>query len=118
MAHPVIWFEVLGTDGGDLRRFYGSLFNWSFDINNPGQYGLVSTGGNAGIPGGIGTVYPEARSWVTFYVETPDVDASLAQAQELGGKIVMPRTVKPGVTMGIFEDPEGHVIGLVERQAA
>lgn len=118
MAHPVMWFEVLGTDGDQLRRFYGSLFDWSFDINNPVKYGLVSTGTHGGIPGGIGTVYPGARSWVTFYVETPDVDAALARAQELGGKIVVPRTVKPDVTMGVFEDPEGHVIGLVERQAA
>ena len=30
----------------------------------------------------------------------------------------MPRTVMPDVTLAIFEDPEGHAIGLVEAQAA
>jgi hypothetical protein len=28
MTHPVMWFEVLGTDGGKLRTFYGELFGW------------------------------------------------------------------------------------------
>jgi uncharacterized protein len=71
-----------------------------------------------GISGGVGVSYPGTREWVTFYVETPDITASLAQAQQLGGRIVMPRTVLPGVTLGIFEDPEGHAIGLIEPDPA
>jgi predicted enzyme related to lactoylglutathione lyase len=55
---------------------------------------------------------------VTFYTETPDVTASLAKAKALGGRIVMPRTETPGAILGIFEDPEGHVLGLVEARAA
>jgi hypothetical protein len=113
-----MWFEVLGKDGDKLRQFYGGLFGWSFDANNPIKYGMVNTGGKRGIPGGIGETYPGTRPWVTFYVETPDVAASLAQAHRLGGAIVLPRTVMPDVTLGVFEDPEGHVIGLVEAKAA
>jgi len=26
MKHPVMWFEVLGKDGGKLCQFYGALF--------------------------------------------------------------------------------------------
>ena len=51
-------------------------------------------------------------------METPDVAASLAQAGRLRGTIVLPRTVMPDVTLGVFEDPEGHVIGLVEARPA
>lgn len=116
MAHPVMWFEVLGRDGDALRRFYGSAFGWTFAGNTP--YGIVDTGDKRGIPGGVGPTYPGTRPWVTFYVETPDVSASLAQVERLGGKIVMPRTAMPDVTLGVFEDPEGHVVGLVERKAA
>ena len=32
MTHPVMWFEVLGADGGKLRKFYGDLFGWTFDV--------------------------------------------------------------------------------------
>jgi uncharacterized protein len=118
MAHPVMWFEVLGEDGERLRTFYRGLFGWKIDANNPIKYGLVDTGVARGIPGGVGQSAAGTRPWVTFYVETADVTASLKEAERLGGKVVMPRTVTPDVTMGVFEDPEGHVIGLVEAKAA
>jgi predicted enzyme related to lactoylglutathione lyase len=113
-----MWFEVLGTDGAKLQQFYGGLFGWTFDVIQPINYGVVKTGGDRGIMGGVGQVFPGTRSWATFYIETPDVDASLAQAERLGGTIVTPRTVLPDVTLGLFEDPEGHVIGLVEARPA
>ena len=118
MAHPVMWFEVLGNDGGKLQKFYGDLFGWTFDVIPQIDYGVVKTGDARGIMGGIGGPYPGTGSWVTFYTETPDVTASLARAQALGGKIVMPRTVLPDVILGVFEDPEGHTLGLVEARAA
>ncbi|PYQ81137.1 MAG: glyoxalase [Acidobacteria bacterium] len=116
MQHPVMWFEVLGRDAATLCRFYGGLFGWRFN-GDPTKYGMVDEV-NRGIPGGVGESYPGTRPWVTFYVETPDVTASLAQAERLGGKVVMPRTALPGVTLGVFEDPEGHAVGLVEGKAA
>ncbi len=118
MAHPVMWFEVLGADGGKLRRFYGDLFGWTFDVIPEIDYGVAKTGDARGIMGGIGGPYPGTSSWVTFYTETPDVTASLTKAQALGGKIVMPRTELPDVILGIFQDPEGHTLGLVEARAA
>ena len=120
MAHPVMWFEVLGQDGNKLQQFYGSLFGWHINADNPVKYGIVDTGETRGIPGGVGAAAkPGSRSWVTFYVETPDVAASLMRAQELGGKVIMPKMTTPdATTLGAFEDPEGHVIGLVEARAA
>ena len=118
MAHPVMWFEVFGKDGGKLQQFYGRLFGWTINADNPMKYGVVDTGAGRGIPGGVGQVQNGGRAWVTFYVETPNITASLAEAVRLGGKTIMPRTVTPDVIMGVFEDPEGHVIGLVEPQAA
>jgi uncharacterized protein len=117
VAHPVMWFEVLGKDGNILQTFYGSLFGWTFDTSNPTKYGLAQTGDGRGIPGGVGTVSMGTRPWVTFYVETPDVDASLTRAQQLGGKVVMQKTTMPDVTLAVFEDPEGHAIGLVQAKA-
>ena len=117
MAHPVTWFEVLGSDGDELRTFFADLFGWTFNADNPIKYGTADTKTGRGIPGGVGQAYPGTRSWVTFYVETPSVTASLERAAQLGGRIVLPRTVMAGATLGIFEDPEGHVIGLVEASA-
>jgi len=118
MAHPVMWFEVLGADGGTLRRFYGDLFGWTFDVIPQIDYGVAKTGDARGIMGGIGPASPGTKPWVTFYTETPDVAASLAKVVALGGRVITPRTVLPDVTLGVFEDPEGHTLGLVEARAA
>ena len=114
MKHPVMWFEVLGKDAG----LVSSTARSSLVVRRrPVRVRMVQSNGR-GIPGGVGVSYPGTREWVTFYVETPDVTASLAHVEHLGGRVVMPRTVMPGVTLGIFEDPEGHAIGLVEAPAA
>ena len=118
MTQPVMWFEVLGTDGARLQKFYSGLFGWTFDVIEPIKYGVTDTGETRGIRGGVGQTFPGVRPWVTFYVETPDVSASLAEAVKLGGRVVTPRTVLPGATIGVFEDPEGHTVGLVEAKAA
>ena len=115
-THPVMWFEVLGADGAKLKRFYGDLFAWAMDSDNPMGYGMVEAQGGKGIPGGVGPAYAGTRPWVTFYVETPDIDATLAKAVGLGGSVVVPRTQLPDTTLAIFADPEGHAIGLVEAK--
>jgi len=118
MAHPVMWFEVMGSNGGKLRDFYGQLFGWTYTVLEGPDYGVVATGDSRGIPGGVGGA-PKGNAWsVTFYTETPDVTASLSKAAALGGKIVMPRTELPGAIIGLFADPEGHVLGLVEATAS
>ena len=55
---------------------------------------------------------------MTFYVSATDIEASLAKAKELGGKVLMPRTeIQPGTVLGLFADPDGNAIGLVEEAA-
>ena len=52
---------------------------------------------------------------VTFYIEVPDVGASLDQVEKLGGtKVMGPETMTEDLTIGLFNDPEGHLIGLVQ----
>jgi uncharacterized protein len=117
MTHPVVWFEVMGDDGAELRRFYSQLFHWKIDANNPMNYGMVEAADGRGIAGGIGQLEHAPQPRVTFYVATTDIEKSLHQVCELGGGVLMPRTELPGGTIiGMFADPEGNPIGLVEEQ--
>jgi predicted enzyme related to lactoylglutathione lyase len=94
------------------------MFGWEIDANNPMKYGTIAREGNVtadgvGIGGGIGPAPEGYDGHVTFYVGVPDVEASLAQAAELGGTRMMgPDKVMEGVEIGLFLDPEGHTIGL------
>ena len=117
MQHPVMWFEVLGQNGAKLQEFYSRLFDWKLNADNPLKYGMLESNGR-GISGGIGATYPGTRPWVTFYVETPDPAATLTAAERLGGRVVMPVREFPDTTIALFEDPEGHVIGLVKAKPA
>jgi predicted enzyme related to lactoylglutathione lyase len=118
MGQPVVHFEVMGTDGGKLREYYSQMFGWKINADNPMNYGTVDPA-DAGIGGGIGQM-PEGREGhVTFYVGVPDVEASLQQAESLGGSRLMgPDKVMEGVEIGLFNDPEGHTIGLFKMAAA
>lgn len=53
MPNPVVHFEIKGKDAKKLQDFYGKLFQWKIDANNPIQYSLVKTGVEGGIGGGI-----------------------------------------------------------------
>ena len=112
MASPVVHFEITGKDGAKLQKFYGDLFDWKIDANNPMNYGIVDNGGE-GINGGVGET-PQGDGHVTFYVQVPDINAALEKAESMGGKTVMPREEMEMVTFALFSDPEGHMVGLVE----
>ena len=116
MGSPVVHFEIVGKDQVALQTFYTSLFGWQIDDQNPMHYGMVATGGNGGINGGI-TTNDQDRG-VTIYVEVADLGAALTTAERLGGKIVMPPMDSPGaVSMAMFSDPAGNVIGLTKADS-
>ena len=115
MGAAVTHFEINARDAKRLQEFYGTLFDWKIDANNPMQYGLVDTGLKIGIGGGVGQSSEQTPAAVTFYVQVEDVQAYLDRALRLGGRVVVPFTEIPDmVTMAMFADPEGNVIGLVK----
>ena len=123
MGQAVVHFEVVGKDGEKLQRYYGELFGWNVNADNPMQYGMVdakdntSMTGDNGIGGGIGQGPDGYEGHVTFYVAVPDVEQALQKAESLGGTRVMgPEKIMDMVELGQFKDPEGNVIGLVKDQ--
>jgi predicted enzyme related to lactoylglutathione lyase len=120
MGAPVVHFEIVGKDADGLKRYYTELFGWEIDSGNPMNYGTIDRESNlsadgVGIGGGIGPASEGYEGHVTFYVGVPDVGASLAEAERLGGTRMMgPDKVMEGIEIGLFTDPEGHVIGLFQ----
>jgi predicted enzyme related to lactoylglutathione lyase len=118
MGMPVVHFEITGRDGEALKRYYAELFGWDVNSENPMNYGVVDreqnlTEGGVGIGGGISTAMG-SDGGVTVYVQVPDVEEALAKAEALGGTRLMgPDEVMEGLVIGIFNDPEGHMIGVM-----
>ena len=123
MGQPVVHFEIVGKDADQLKRYYSELFGWEINSDNPMNYGTIDRESNLspdgiGIGGGIGPGPEGYDGHVTFYVGVPDVGASLADAERLGGTRMMgPDKVMEGIEIGLFTDPEGHVIGLFQTSS-
>ena len=117
MAHPVVFFEVVGRDRTALRDFYTQAFGWKgSDVPGPMEYTTIEPGGERGIAGGIGSDPSGGGGHVTFYVDTDDIDASLAEIERLGGKRTMGPVDVPQGKIAHFTDPEGHTVGLWSGQ--
>jgi predicted enzyme related to lactoylglutathione lyase len=113
MGKPVVHWEIHAQDAAKAQQFYSELFDWQINSNNPWNYGLVTTGDEGGINGGIGPA--QGPKGVQFYVQVPDLQAYLDHAERLGGKVLMPPTELPGVvTMAMFADLEGNPVGLIK----
>jgi predicted enzyme related to lactoylglutathione lyase len=93
------------------------VFDWKMSPPTPemGNYSMVDHGGE-GIAGGIGgTMAPQDQSRVTIYIQVDDPDAYLAKVNAAGGRTLMPTmNVTEGVTIAMFADPSGNVMGLLK----
>ena len=125
MGQPVVHFEILGKDADKAQSYYSELFGWDIEplpFENPTQYGLVkredhTNADGIGIGGGVGGAPDGYDGHVTFYVEVPDVDAALAKAESLGGTRMMgPDQVPGGPVIGLFTDPDGNTVGVVQAE--
>ena len=112
MGAPVVR-GIIGGRGNQLEDFYRELFDWKIDSNNPMTYGMVDTGSPGGVNGGVGGSQ-DGKNRVSVYIEVDDFDATLAQAEKLGGKTILPpRQVPSGPRLAMFADPAGNITGLL-----
>jgi hypothetical protein len=110
----VIHFEIAGKDQKALQGYYSALFGWKLNTDNPGGYGMTDPA-QTGVVVGVGGTPDGSAGHVTGYVTVADVDATLARATELGGRVVMPKfSPAPDTFLALVADPEGHVIGLTQ----
>jgi predicted enzyme related to lactoylglutathione lyase len=117
VGKAVVHFEVGAADDGPLVAFYGELFGWGLQAFPGGGYTMIDTRGGGGINGGIGKSQT-GEPWSAFYVETDDLQAMLDKANSLGGTTVVPATDFGGaVTVAMFHDPDGLLVGLVQAPA-
>lgn len=108
MAQPIVFFDIAGPDRGGLEDFYSSVFGWDRD-----QTGQLEVPAVSPIKGAIREDPAEQR----VYVGVPDVTASLSLIEQSGGTVDVARFEVPGVVvLGLFRDPAGNPMGLVEMQ--
>jgi predicted enzyme related to lactoylglutathione lyase len=107
MGAPIVFFDIAGPDLTSQRAFYSAVFGW--ESAPTGHLGVPVNG-----PALMGLLRTDAPEKV-LYVGVPDIAATLDKVVAHGGRIHAPRYEVPGiVVLGLFFDPAGNRMGLVE----
>lgn len=107
------WYELYTSDTAGAKAFYPKVTGWGTEDWEGGEqpYTMWTTGD--GPMGGMMDLPPEAAEagapphWIS-YVSTPDVDATVGRAKELGASLVWGPVDVPQVgRMAGLSDPQG-----------
>lgn len=118
-----VHFEIHASNPQALIAFYSTLFGWTFNKWEGGDYWMIHTGPDdqPGINGGLmprrGPV-PESMAAVNAFVITVDVDdidASVERGKAAGGSMALPKMPVPGIGwLAYLKDPDGNIFGMMQ----
>jgi len=108
MPSPIVFFDIAGPDARVLQSFYADLFGWK--SSDSGQLTIPVS---SPLPSAFRADPAEKR----IYIGVENVAKKLEEIKSKGGTIDVPRFEVPGVAiLGLFKDPAGNPMGLVEMQ--
>jgi len=117
-------FEIHGSDGEALVRFYTQLFGWTAERWGDEAYWLLDTGTGEGINGAVMTRHGPAPAegapvmGAVITVEVDDLDAYMARGLALGATEALARMAVPGMGWAAnLKDPDGNVFGVFQPDA-
>lgn len=106
MGAPIVFFDIAGENHEAQTAFYSKVFEW--EITDDGRFSVNVA---SPLPATLRTDPAEK----VIYLGVPDVTATLGQIEAHGGRVLAPRFEVPGVVvLGLFADPAGNRMGLVE----
>ena len=112
----IVHFDIPTEDIKRAKNFYEKLFDWKIEpVPGPMEYYNISTKDEKGIEsvgGGMGK-RGQADQKITNYIGVDSIDEYIKKVEDLGGKILMPKTTIPGFGyLATFIDTEGNILGL------
>ncbi|MGH8199348.1 MAG: VOC family protein [Steroidobacteraceae bacterium] len=116
-----VWHELMTTDPQAAGAFYSKVLPWKTQPSGMPDYTLWVSGKTQ--TGGLMAQPESARqsgappSWLV-YIGTPDVDATAAAAERLGGKVLKSPGDIPGVgRFAVLADPQGAAFAVFKPGA-
>lgn len=114
--HPIIHVDIPSQDPDAASRFYSELFGWQIQPLPRMAYIRFQAGNMTGGFVGLGGLEQYKTGELLVYVESDDIDGDLMKAEQLGGRILIPKTEIPNTGwFGVFQDPAGNRLGLFHR---
>jgi hypothetical protein len=118
MPNPVVHFEIGCRGKARTGAFYTNTFGWTSAPYGPFSEKLM-TGAREGIEGHITSLGHEPHNYVIIYIQVEDLASALARVSAEGGRTVVPAVEIPdGDAFAWIADPEGNLVGLLQRRSA
>lgn len=116
------WNELVTTDTDGAAAFYGEVFGWGTVTHGEGAgaYTEFQVAGRsiAGMMAKSPEMPAEMPSYWGVYFAVADTDATVEQAADLGGSVMMPpRDIEPG-RFAIIVDPTGAMFSVLALKAS
>lgn len=117
MPNNVAHFAIHADDCQRAKRFYESVFGWSFEPWGPPDFWLIQTSPGA-LRGALQKRQEpvEGTGMIGFEctIGVDDVEATLAAIETHGGKVTLqPMVIESVGTLLMFEDTEGNRVGAM-----
>jgi predicted enzyme related to lactoylglutathione lyase len=119
--NPFIWQELVTTDQEKSGAFYSKLFGWSIkqvDAGDYGTYTIFKKDGQdvAGMMNPTSETPGEGSYWHA-YIAVEDIDDSVKQTTQLGGKVLVPPHHIPDEgQVCVIQDPAGAILHLMQPE--
>jgi predicted enzyme related to lactoylglutathione lyase len=112
----IVHIEFSAKDHEAAGKFYSDLFGWKTTPFPELNYTMFEYADQQG--GGFNPLSDEnPAGTVVPYIASEDIEADLAKAESLGGRILRHQTEIPGMGWyGVFIDPTGNRVGLFTVQ--
>ncbi|MBE9098027.1 VOC family protein [Vacuolonema iberomarrocanum] len=113
-----LWEELITNDVEAAKHFYSELLGWTpqdIDTNQGASYAVMKCADGAIATGITNQAFDAVESpiWIP-YLATNDIDATLAKARAIGGKVRAEANMPNGDRKAILADPTGAIFGLLE----
>ena len=117
----IVHFDIPADNTNRAKKFYKDLFNWDIEqVPGPMEYFNIATkheNGEQGVRGGLGQ-RQERQMGITNYIGVPSINEYIKKVEDLGGKIIIPKTTIPGFGyLAVFLDTEQNPLGLWEEDS-
>jgi hypothetical protein len=122
MPNTLSFFAINADDVPRARRFYETVFGWSFEPWGPPNFYLIETGKEqAALRGGLQERRELAagQKMIGFEctISVANIDQAIRTIEANGGRIAAPTFHIPTVgTVAYFFDTEGNVAGLIQPE--
>lgn len=114
MSAPVVFFDIAGPENIKIREFYSDIFGWELDSLGNFSTSIVSPSETS--PTLMAAIRHDPSEKV-IYIGVESVSETLNKILEKGGKVDKSRFEVPSVViLGLFIDPAGNRMGLVELE--